>query len=76
MHAYKFSPIAELRLNYSYQVTRAIALKAGWNATYVGGVARPSNMVIYKIPDPLIKKTNYLDDLFMQGLNVGVEINR
>jgi hypothetical protein len=76
LHAYKFSPIGELRLNYSYQVTRAIAVRAGWTAMYVGGLARPSNMVIYRIPDPQIKKANYLDDVFMQGLNLGIEINR
>jgi hypothetical protein len=76
LHAYEFSPVGELRLNLHFQLTRAIALRGGWSATYIDGLARPSNMVRYIIPNPLIIKSNNYDNTFMQGINVGIEINR
>jgi hypothetical protein len=75
-HEYEFSPVGELRLNLHYQLTRAIAVRAGWTATYIDGLSRPSNMVRYIIPNPTIIKSNNYDDVFMQGINVGLEINR
>ena len=75
-HAYEFSPIGELRLNLSYQLTRAIAVRGGWSGMYIGGLARPSNMIIYELPNSHILKSNNYDDAFMQGINVGIEINR
>src|SRR5690606_851160 len=75
-HGYEFSPVAELRLGLSYQLTRAIALTAGWNAMYVGGVARPSNMIRWIVPNTEIIEGNNYDDLFMQGVNFGFEVNR
>lgn len=76
MHEYDFSPVGELRLNWSYQLTRAIAVRAGYTALYVGNLARPSNMVIYELPNLHLIRNNYLDDCFMQGVNLGIEINR
>lgn len=76
MTAYEFSPIGEFRANYSYQLTRAIAVRAGYTALYVGGLARPSNMIDYRIPNLRLIKEGYLDDCFMHGINFGIEVNR
>lgn len=76
MTAYEFSPVGEVRLNWSYQLTRAISVRAGYSALYVGGLARPSNMIDYVIPNLKLIKQDYLDDAFMQGINVGFEVNR
>jgi hypothetical protein len=76
LHAYDFSPVAEFRLNWTYQLTRAIAVGGGYTATYVGQLARPSNMIEYRIPNLRLIREDYHDDTFMQGLNFRVEVNR
>jgi hypothetical protein len=76
MHAYDFSPIGEFRMNWSYQLTRAIAVRAGYSALYIGNLARASNMVDYILPNPQLIREDYHDDCFMQGINFGFEVNR
>jgi hypothetical protein len=74
-----FSPVVELRIEGKYQLTRNVAFRAGWNGMYIGEIARPSRMVDYEL-----KQTSVLgilrymnrDLAFMQGLGIGIEINR
>ena len=72
-----FSPVGELRLNVSYQVTRAVALKVGYTGLVVGNVTRASNRVDYsQVKLISIAPGGTHQGLFVNGINVGVEINR
>jgi hypothetical protein len=69
-----FSPVAELRIQTSYQLARAVALKAGWTGTYVGSVRRASTVVKYRLPDMGFQDRGQ-QDMIANGLNLGVEFN-
>ncbi len=75
-HAVQFAPGGELRVAVNYQVTRAIQLQAGWTGMYFNGLARASQSIDYRIPDMQISTAQNDQDLLIQGLAFGVEINR
>jgi hypothetical protein len=78
-HVSVFSPVVELRIEGKYQLTRSITFNAGWNGMYIGNLARPSQMINYELG-----KTSVLglldgknrDLCFLQGLGIGIEVNR
>ena len=70
----KFSPVGELRVETSFYLTKGVALQVGWTGLAAGEVARASNMVLYQVPTMGI--VNRDQDIFSQGVNFGVEINR
>ena len=70
----KFSPVGELRVESSFYLSRCIALQVGWTGMAAGEIARPSNMVLYQVPTMGI--LNRDQDIFAQGVNFGIEINR
>ncbi|MBX7167871.1 MAG: hypothetical protein K1X74_16175 [Pirellulales bacterium] len=74
--AVEFSPGAEVRLQTSYQLTKAIAIRGGWTANWQDALARPSNMVLYKVPFMGIRDDRNTQDVFFHGFNIGVEVNR
>jgi hypothetical protein len=79
MHMDVFSPVAELRFEGKYQLTRAISFKAGWTGLYLGDQARPSRMIDYTLNTTSVLGLltgHNRDQMFAQGLNVGIEINR
>lgn len=71
-----FTPAGELRFNLKYQVFRKVYLQLGYTAIYAGGIARASNMVVYRLPGLGINSANNDSGLFMNGVNFGVVINR
>ena len=71
-----FSPVAELRLDASYQVTKAFSLKFGWTGVFADNLARASNTIIYRIPGMGIRDPGHGEDVIIQGVNVGIEFNR
>ncbi len=73
---YEFAPAGEIRFQAAYQVTRAVALKIGYTALYVDGITRASNRINYTLPELGITTGGSNQDMFMQGLNLGVEVNR
>ncbi len=75
-HEATFTPIVELGIEYSYQVTSAIALSAGWRAMYLDGIARASSMVDYTFPEMGILEHKNKEDVFLNGFTIGVEVNR
>lgn len=75
-HFNEFSPTVELRVNASLQLTRGLSLKAGWTGTYIGNVARASNMVYYNVPNMGILGENNQQDVFIHGPNFGLELYR
>jgi hypothetical protein len=72
----EFVPGGELRINVNYQVTSAVQLTAGWTGMYFDGLARASTSIDYRIPDMQITTANNTQDLFVQGVTFGIEINR
>lgn len=78
-HMSIFSPVVELRVEGKYQLTRNVSFRAGWNGMYIGEIARPSRMVNYELKQTsvlgILREKNR-DLAFMQGLGIGIEINR
>jgi hypothetical protein len=68
----EFSPVAEMRLQTTYHITRGFALKAGYTGMFVGNIRRAAPSVFYNLPD-----MGYLDagtqDLLVNGLDLGLE---
>ena len=69
----EFSPVAELRVDFRYMLTRYIDFRVGWTGMWMDGIARPSNMVEYSVPSMGINTANNSQNVFMTGLNIGFE---
>ena len=76
LHEYTFTPLGEFRVEGHVQLTQLIALKVGWTGMVMGGIARSADMVNYTLPSLGIKEGANQQVVFMQGVNVGLEINR
>ena len=74
--ALEFSPGAEFRIDLHYQLTRAISVKVGWTGFYLDGIARASSIINYEVPTMGLNMGNNRQDVFIHGLNIGVEANR
>ncbi len=70
----QFSPVAELRLETAYAVTKRVALRVGWTGVFVGRVARGSRVIGYSLPEPTL--VTGTEPIFTNGVNFGIEINR
>lgn len=70
-----FSPVAELRVETSYQITKSFAATVGYTAVYAGNITRASKSIEYRLPDMGLVQDGR-DDLFTNGVNFGVEFNR
>jgi hypothetical protein len=73
---YEFTPLAEFRIEAHFQMTRLIMFKAGWNFIYMDNIARASGMVDYRLPALGVVQSANKQDVIMQGLNLGIEVNR
>ena len=71
LHEDDFSPMAELRLEARYKITRALALKMGYNARFIDNIYRASNAVDYSAPEFGFKDGK--SDVFINGLTMGIE---
>ena len=75
----EWSPGVELRVDLKYQVTRAVSLKFGWNAMWIDGIARSSNIIDYSLSTTSImgiNDANNRQDILIQGAVFGIEVNR
>ena len=75
-HANEWSPLAELRAEVCYQMTRNITLRAGWTGMWADGIARASSLMEYRLPELGIDMTLNRQDVFIHGLNLGIDVNR
>jgi hypothetical protein len=75
LHTEAFTPIVELRLETSYELTKAIAFKVGYTALWLDNIARASNRIHYQVPDMGILRNKY-EDVLINGVTFGIEINR
>ncbi len=76
LHKTEFTPLAEFRVEGHVQLTRLISFKVGWTGIFMDGIARAADMVNYTLPNMGILTTGNRQTVFMQGVNVGVELNR
>ena len=69
-----FSPIAEMRMEIAYNVTKSVALKAGWTGMYVGNIYRASTHIHYRLPDMGFLLGNP-EHVIVHGATGGIEFN-
>ena len=72
----EFTPVAELRFDFRYVITRYIDFRVGWTGMYMNGIARPQNMISYAVPTMGIDATNNRQDVFVNGVTIGFDVNR
>jgi len=75
-NAREFSPVIELRLEGRYQITRAISFHAGWTGVWMDNIARGSGTIDYSMPAMGIDMSRNREDLLMNGLTLGFDVNR
>lgn len=78
-HIRQWSPGGEVRVELVFELTRAVSVKAGWNGLWQGGIARGSAMPNYTISDQSVmgvKRRNNDQVVFVNGLNIGLTVNR
>ncbi len=76
-YADEFSPVVELRLDFTYQITSAISARVGWSGIYIDNVARASNIIDYEVPLMGIDMSRNSEDyVFLNGVTFGVDVNR
>lgn len=75
-----FTPGIELRLEARYQLTRAISFHAGWTGMWLDGIARGDATIDYSLAANGqvfgIDLTRNKENLFINGLTLGIDINR
>lgn len=75
----EFSALGEFRVEAKYQLTSMATLSAGWTGIFVTNLARPGNMINWTVDTQNmmgIITENNRQDVFVNGLTVGLEINR
>lgn len=72
----EWCPIAEVRVELRYLITKAINLRVGWTGMWMDGLARSPYMIDYTVPNMGIDMSNNQEDTFVHGLTFGVDINR
>jgi hypothetical protein len=69
-----FSPTAELRVQASYQITRALAAKLGYTANFIDNIRRSSQQVKYELPQMGFRDDEVTQEIFINGVNFGFEV--
>lgn len=77
-HFIEFSPLIELRAEARMKLTNMITVKAGYTGIFINNVARAADMINYTVPNMGITTAlnGNLQPVYIQGLNLGIEINR
>jgi len=78
-HVQQWSPGGDLRLELALALTQAVSVQVGWSGMWLGGIARASAMPDYVISDQSvmgINRSKNSQGVFVNGLNVGLSINR
>ncbi|MBN1852240.1 MAG: hypothetical protein JW829_05925, partial [Pirellulales bacterium] len=70
----EFSPIVEFRAEVNYHLSKAFALKLGFNATFIDNIRRASRQTAYVLPS-----MGFIDggtqDFLASGVYGGFEVN-
>ena len=76
VYADEWSPGIELRVQAGFQITRSIAVQAGWSGMWFDGIARATSVVEYTVPAMGINLADNREDVFLNGLTLGFTVNR
>ncbi|NLF09450.1 MAG: hypothetical protein GX594_15935, partial [Pirellulaceae bacterium] len=57
-------------------ITRSISFHAGWSGMWVDGVARATSIIDYTVPAMGFDLANNREDVFLNGLTIGFDVNR
>lgn len=66
-----FSPLAELRLEARYKITKALAVKLGYTGKFVDNIRRASQSGVYSLPNLGLQDGKR--DILVNGVNFGIE---
>ena len=69
-----FSPVGELRVDTSFQLAKSVSLQVGWTGVVIDNVTRASNTIDYRLPTLELSPSE--EEVFINGLNFGVVVNR
>jgi hypothetical protein len=69
----EFSPVVELRLDSSYQITRALAARLGYTAIFVDNISRAAQVTEYSMPNMGLKAGGQ-QNIFINGVNLGFDV--
>lgn len=69
-HEDDFSPMAELRAEARYKITKALAVTVGYKAKFIDNIQRSSDAVVYSNEWGINSKKS---DVFINGVTFGVE---
>ncbi len=74
----EFSSMIDWRFDASYQVTKMISLNAGYSGMWINDVVRPAEQIDYTVgtDHALGIKKFELEDLWLQGVDFGITLNR
>ncbi len=75
-YAREWSPAIELRMEGRYQITRSISFHAGWSGMWINGVARATSVIDYTVPALGLNLADNREDVFLNGLTIGFDVNR
>mgnify|MGYP000989729947 CR=1 FL=1 len=75
-YANEWAPMVELRVEGRFQITRSISFHAGWSGMWVDGVARATSIIDYTVPAMGFDLANNREDVFLNGLTIGFDVNR
>jgi hypothetical protein len=64
----------ELRAQASYQITRALAARLGYTATFVDNIRRASAQVKYELPNMGFRDEEITQDILINGVNFGFDV--
>jgi hypothetical protein len=75
-YARVFTPLMELRVEGRYQITRSFSFHAGWTGFWMDNIARANAAINYQVPAMGLDLSNNKQNLFMDGLTIGFDVNR
>ena len=79
-HFDEWSPAAELRVDFMYQLTRSVSAGVGWTGFWVDGIARGSSLVDYRLGQTSAETMGISNfnrqDVFINGANFRIVLNR
>jgi hypothetical protein len=71
-----FTPLVELRLEARYQITRSVSFHAGWTGFWMDNIARANAVIDYTVPAMGIDLSDNKQNVLINGLTIGFDINR
>ena len=75
----EYCTMIDWRFDVSYQVTKMISLNAGYSGMWINDIVRPASQINYVVGSDgylEVKDEFKLEDLFLNGVDFGITLNR